>query len=127
MPKTYYLDNNFLNQALRNTSWTPPATVYVALYIVSPGVGGGGTEVSGGSYARQLVTFAAPSNGSTASDIEVLFPIATSNWGTIVAFAFLDAPSGGNMLYFSTLSTPRVVAVSDQVRFPAGQLLCQEA
>jgi hypothetical protein len=39
----------------------------------------------------------------------------------------LDAASGGNMLYFSTLSTPRVVQVSDQVRFPAGQLLCQEA
>ena len=127
MPKTYYLDNNFLNHALRNVAWVPPATVYVALYTVAPGVGGGGTEVAGGSYARQIVTFVSPSNGSTASSADVLFPVATAAWGTVVAFAFLDAASGGNMLYFSTLSTPRVVQVSDQVRFPAGQLLCQEA
>lgn len=126
MPKTYYLDNNVLNAALRGIAFTPPALIYVALYTVIPGVSGGGTEVAGGSYARPTVTFSAPANGQVVSTADVLFPVATALWGTISAFAFLDAPSGGNMLYFGNLSSPRLVDVEDQVRFPGGQLICQE-
>jgi len=126
MPKTYYLDDNFLNAALRGIPFTPPASVYVALYTVAPGVGGGGTEVAGGSYARQTVTLTAPVNGQCSNTADVLFPVASLSWGTIVSFALLDASSGGNMLYFGNLSTPRLVLVSDQVRFPNGQLIVQE-
>lgn len=126
MPKTYYLDDNFINAALRNTAFTPPTTIYVALFTVAPGVGGGGTEVSGGSYARQTVTFSAPSNGQSSNDAEVLFPVATAGWGTVTSFALMDASSGGNMLYFGNLSTPRDVLTSDQIRFPASQLVVQE-
>lgn len=126
MPKTYYLDNNFLNSALRNTPFTPPTTIYVALYTAAPGVGGGGTEVSGGSYARQTVTFSAPSNGQTSNTADILFPVASATWGTIVAFALMDASSGGNMLYFGNLSTPRLVQASDQVKFPSSMLAVTE-
>jgi len=126
MPKTYYLDNNLLNLALRGIPFTPPTSVNVALYTVAPGVSGGGTEVSGGGYGRQLATFTVPASGLVSSTSDVLFPVATAPWGTIVAFAFLDASSGGNMLYFGNLSTPRLVLASDQIRFPAGQLVCQE-
>ena len=65
MPKSTYLDNNMLASALTNTPFTPPVTVYCALYTVIPTISGGGTEVSGFSYARQTVTFAAPSAGQT--------------------------------------------------------------
>lgn len=126
MPKTYYLDNNYLNLSLRGIPFTPPALVYVALYTVAPGVSGGGTEVVGGSYGRQIATFSVPASGQTVTTADVLFPVASAVWGTIVAFAFLDASSGGNMLYFGNLSTSRLILVSDQVRFPAGQLICQE-
>lgn len=126
MPKTYYLDNNFLNLALRGIPFTPPTSVNVALYTVAPGVGGGGTEVVGGGYGRQVATFTVPASGQVISTVDILFPVALATWGTIVAFALLDASSGGNMLYFGNLSTPRLVLASDQVRFPAGQLVCQE-
>lgn len=127
MPKSTYLDNSFINAALRNTAFTPPATVYVALYTVAPGVGGGGTEVSGGSYARQTVVFTAPVGGVSSNTADINFPIASADWGTIVAFALLDASSGGNFLYFGNLSASRQVLTSDQVRFPTGQLICTEA
>lgn len=127
MPKTYYLDNNFLNLALRGIPFVPPTSVNVALYTVAPGVsGGGGTEVVGGGYGRQLATFSAPASGLVSSTSDVLFPVALAPWGTIVAFAFLDASSGGNMLYFGNLSTPRLVLASDQLRFPSGSLVTQE-
>jgi hypothetical protein len=127
MPKTYYLDNNFLNAALRGIPFTPPLAVYVALYTVAPDVSGDGTEVFGGGYDRQIVTFTAPANGQVVTTADVLFPVAAALWGTITSFAFLDAPSGGNMLYFGNLSAARPVDISDQVRFPGGQLICQEA
>jgi len=126
MPKTYYLSDNFVNAALRNTPYTSPALVYVALYTATPTPAGGGTEVSGGGYGRQLVTVTVPVNGQSSNTGEILFPVATATWGTIEAFALLDASAGGNMMYYGTLSTPRLILASDQVRFPAGQLIVQE-
>lgn len=127
MPKTYFLDNSFLNAALRQVAYTSPVAVYVALFTAAPTVAGGGTEVSGGAYARQTVVFTAPVNGQCSNVADVLFPIATSAWGTIVAFGVYDAASGGNLLYFNNLSTPRNVQINDQVRFPSGQLIASEA
>lgn len=127
MPKTYYLDNSFLNAALRQVAYTSPVAVYVALFTAAPGVGGGGTEVSGGAYARQTVVFSAPVNGQCSNVADVLFPIATAAWGTVTAFGIYDASSGGNLLYFNNLSTPRNVQINDQVRYPAGQLIASEA
>lgn len=127
MPKSTYLDTVVLNQALRGIPWSAPSTVYVALYTVAPTASGGGTEVSGGGYARQPVTFNAPVNQTCTSAGAVTFPIATAGYGTVVAFAILDAPTSGNMLYFSPLSASRSILVNDQVSFPAGQLVAVEA
>lgn len=127
MPKTYYLDNSMINAALRATPYTSPIAVYLALFTVSPTVGGGGTEVTGGSYARQPIIWTAPINGQSSNVADALFPVASAAWGTIVAFGVYDASSGGNLLYFNTLSTPRNVQINDQVRFPSGQLIASEA
>jgi hypothetical protein len=127
MPKTYYLDDNFLNAALRGIPFVPPAAVYVALFTSTPDASGVGTEVVGGGYDRQLATFTVPENGEVRSTADVLFPVAQALWGTITSFGFVDAISGGNLLYFGALSSPRLVDVSDQVRFGAGNLLCQES
>lgn len=127
MPKTTYFDDAVLNAALLATPYTSPSNVYVALYTSSPTVGGGGTEVSGGGYARQLATFTTPLSGSTSNSADITFPIASSAWGTVVAFAILDAVSLGNMLYFGSLTASRTVQQNDQIKFPAGQLTVTES
>jgi hypothetical protein len=127
MPKSTYLDNNFLNAALRNTPYTPPVSVHLALYLIAPGVGGGGTEVSGAGYSRQPVTFSAPVGGQCSNTADINFPVALADWGTVTAFGLLDNSSGGNLLYFGNLSSPRFIAASDQAKFPTGQLVTQES
>ena len=53
-----YLENALINATLRNTSYTSPSTVYVGLFTTDPTDAGSGTEVSGGSYARESTTIA---------------------------------------------------------------------
>ena len=62
-----YLENALINVTLRATGYTAPTTVYVALYTSDPTDADTGTECSGTSYARQAVTFGAPSNGSVVT------------------------------------------------------------
>lgn len=120
MSKTNFLENELLDHVLRNSAYTPPATVYLALFTAAPGETGGGTEVSGGSYARQSCAFDVAASGATQNTSEVAFPVATGNWGTITHFAVFDASSGGNMLYYGALAASKTINTDDQFKFAAG-------
>ena len=56
-----YLENALINATLRATTYTSPATVYVALFTTDPTDANSGTEVTGGGYARTAVSFATAS------------------------------------------------------------------
>jgi hypothetical protein len=105
-----YLANAMVNATLRNTSYTSPATVYVALYSTAPTASTSGTELTGNSYSRQSVTFSAPSAGSASSNVAVSFGPATgNNWATVRGMAIVDASSSGNILYFQTTTSQNVL------------------
>jgi hypothetical protein len=126
MAKSNYLEVNILNHVLRATPYSAPAGVYLAAYTSAPTDAGGGAEVSGGAYTRQTLTFGSPSGNQVANDADVLFPIATSSWGTVVHFGIFDAPAAGNLLYHTSLSAPRTIVSGDQLRVPIGQLVVAE-
>lgn len=127
MSKSNFLETVLLNHVLRNIPYTPPATVYLALFTTIPAEDGtGGVEVSGGSYARQSVAFNPPVLNQVVNAGDVTFPTATAAWGTITSFALMDAASGGNYLYIANLTAPRTVGISDVIKFPAGQLIASE-
>ena len=117
-----YLENALVNATLRNTSYTSPATVYVALYTTDPTDADTGTEVSGNGYARQSVTFGAPSNGASTNSAAVEFPQATGSWGTVAYIGLRDASSGGNLLYHSPLDASKTISTGDVFRISAGNL-----
>lgn len=135
-----YLENKILDQLLRGIAYTWPTTVYVALLTAAPNDAGGGTEVSGGSYARVAVTSATTAwnntqgnttGASTGTDgtIEnattITFPTPTAGWGTVTHFAVYDAASGGNLLFQAALSVSKTINNGDAVSFAAGQLSLQ--
>jgi len=128
---TDYLEEELLDHVFRNSSYSSPATVYLALFTTATADAGTGTEVSGGSYARQSITFGATADVSGAMQIanssDITFPVATANWGTITHAAIYDALSAGNMLVHTALSVSRTVNTSDQVKFEAGDLKVQLA
>lgn len=117
-----YAEDLLVNALLRGTSFTAPATPYVALFVSDPGEAGAGTEVSGGAYTRKAATFAAPSNGVTETTADLVFNQATADWGTVGYFAIFDASTGGNMLFHGALVTPKTIEIDDQFNIPAGNL-----
>lgn len=116
-----YLENKILLHVLSNTSYTSPTTVYLSLHTADPTDAGTGTEVSGGSYARQ--SFASTISGNAASNTSAIeFPTATGSWGTIGWVGVWDNVSGGNLLFHGALTTSKTIASGDVFRVPAGDL-----
>ena len=102
-------------------SATRPTEWHVALYTVAPDDTGGGTEVSGGAYARQSATFTV--SGNTASNSGALeYPTATAPYGTVTAVGVFDAATVGNLIAYATLTTSKTIDTGDVLRLPAGDL-----
>ena len=118
-----YLENALLNEVFRNVGYAPVATVYVELYTATPNDAGGGTAVTGGSYARTAVTFGAASAGSINNSVDVTFPTASADWGTVTSFGVFDASSAGNLLVWGPLVSNKTVFNGDIFKFLAGQLV----
>jgi hypothetical protein len=117
-----YLENALINATLRNTSYTSPSTIYVALYTSDPTDANTGTEVSGGSYARTSVTFGAPSNGASLSNADCTFPQATASWGTVGWIGLMDASTSGNLLYHTALDASKAIDSGDIFKIASGSL-----
>lgn len=117
-----YLENKILDHVLRNVSYTSPTTVYVGLFTSDPTDAGTGTEVSGGSYARQVLSVTTASDGITTSSADVTFPQATGSWGTISHIGLLDALSSGNLLMHTPLTTSKTIETGDILKINTGSL-----
>jgi hypothetical protein len=117
---TNYLENKLIDHFLGTTSYTMPADVYVALFTVAPSDAAGGTEVTGGSYARQIATFTAASSGATSNDSNIDFTGMPAT--TTVAIGIFDALTTGNMLLYGTLTTNKTTDAGDTLRIATGDL-----
>lgn len=104
-----FLENELLDHAFRNSAYTPAATIYMALYTAAPTDAGGGTEVTGGGYARQTCTFGtAASGGSISNTAAVSWTASGANYGDVLAIGLFDASTAGNLLAWDTITTATV-------------------
>ena len=119
---TDYLENALLNHVFRNTAMTSPTTVYLGLYSVAPTDSSAGTELTGNGYARQAITFGAPSPAGTINNsATVTFTASGGAWSAAIAAAISDASSGGNQLVYGSI-TSVTLADGDSVQFTANNI-----
>jgi hypothetical protein len=127
--KSDYLENKFIDWLLRGQTFTAPTNVYIGLYTAAPTDAGGGTEVTGGSYARVTVasslanwagtqsagstTASSGTGGQTSNNGAITFPSPTGNWGTVTHFGIFDASTSGNLLYWAALTASKTVNNGD--------------
>jgi len=122
--------NSILDQSFGAVAFTPPVTVFVALFttaLTDYGAGSGGVEATGGSYARSSVTnnltnFPAAASRAKANGTAVNFVTPTAAWGTVVAFGYRDALAAGNWLGGGDLTTNQTISSGNTVQFAIGAL-----
>lgn len=114
-----YSAGNVLAYLVGKTAMPALPSTFVALFTTAPtsDAGTGGTEVSGGSYARKSTAgtdwntpTASAGNPEPTTTPELIsnvntitFVTATANWGTVQAFGVYDASSAGNLLFWDYL------------------------
>ncbi len=114
-----YLEAQIINRWLRNTAGAAvPANVYIALFTAAPTDAGGGTEVTGGAYARATVSttggFGAPTTGGLTDNLAAItFAAPTANWGIVTHVGIFDALTAGNLLFHGALTASKVINNGD--------------
>lgn len=110
---TNYTENKILNTFL-GVSFVGVSSTYLELLTSQPSDdGSGATPVAYSGYTRQPVAFSVPASMSGnigfQNSAEVVFPQADADSGTVTWVAVYDSESGGNMLFYAPLNTPKVI------------------
>lgn len=132
-----FWENELIDHLFRARSYTAPSAMHFALFTAAPGEAGGGTEVSGGSYAR--VSYApgfanfegtngettdvdsAGTGGATQNINAITFASPSANWGVVSHMGAFSASSGGDLYTYGALTASKTVNNGDAApNFPAG-------
>lgn len=133
-----FLENKLIDQIFRAQAAPTTSTLHVGLLTAAPSDTGGGTEVSGNSYARASVTSSlanwagtqstgsttasSGTGGATSNNNAITFPTPSGTWGTVTHFGIYDASTSGNLLFYGALTISKTINNGDTVSFPAGSL-----
>lgn len=116
-----WLSAALLNATLRNTAFSSPSTVYLALYTSDPTPADTGAEINGEGYKRVPITFTAPKledgKQTARNTADVEFPIAGADWGTVTHVGVRTAATGGNLLWSNPVPNPRTILSGDKPKF----------
>lgn len=109
-----------LDWILGLSSTAPTTPMKVALVTAAGSDTTAGTEVTGGSYARQTLTVGAASAGATSNSADLVF--AGMPAATVVGVEIWDSAGSPVRLWYGALAASRTVAAGDDLRILAGEL-----
>lgn len=132
MSTSDYLEDAILNHILSATGYASPnATLHLALFVADPTdanitANEVETTVLDTAYARQPISFAAASGGTSASSNAQTFAAVIYGSGAadynVTHFAIYDALTVGNLLYHNALSAPINRQASKALLFDTGNI-----
>ena len=98
----------------------PTTPLKVALVTAAGSDTAAGTEVTGGSYARQNLAVAAAVGGATSNSADLVFTGMPA--ATVVGVEIWDSAGTPVRLWYGALTASRTVAAGDELRLVAGAL-----
>ena len=121
-----FLEAELRKHIFRTGSYTKPTDLTFHLYTAAPGEAGGGTEVTGGSYAAVSRppldanwTAASGTNGLTDNAADITYAAPTANWGVVTHVAVKDQVP--NFLFHGALTQSKTINNGDAApKFPTG-------
>ncbi|MFW5438739.1 phage tail fiber protein [Paenibacillus apiarius] len=127
MNLSHYYAGAILEATFRGVAYAFPSKVYIALYTTNPTAVDTGQEVTGGAYQRLEVPYANViiENGKKTikNSADIVFSVATADWGAVTHAGIRDAASGGNLLIFGALKSPRSILAGDRFRIMENELV----
>ena len=109
--------NNMLNGSLgTGTAFSAPTTpMKLALDTANGTATAAGTEVTGGSYARQTITFSAASAGATSNSAQINFTSMPA--ATVTGVEIYDSAGTPVRKWFGALTTSKTTSAGDTISF----------
>jgi hypothetical protein len=113
-------EDRALNWLTGNSTTAPTLPLKVALVTANGTDSAAGTEVTGGSYTRQNITFAASSGGTAANATDVTFTGLPA--ATIVGIELWDSAGTPVRWWHGPLTANRTTQAGDELRLAAGDV-----
>lgn len=134
MPFTNNYANNILNYAFAKTaSLTAPSAVYIGLTTNDPEADGGTfNEISGGGYARVLISqkgesfpnvIGSASNRAITNPYQINWYKATADWPRVNGFILSSSPTVGetsNVFFYGALDLDAAIKAAGGLLVEAG-------
>jgi hypothetical protein len=114
------IENQLLDALVGTTAYTVTTPIKLALVTANGSDSAAGTEVTGGSYARQTIAFDAASSGEIENNAAISFTGMPAV--TVVGIEFYDNAGSPKRLAYGALTASRTVTAGDTVQFAIGAI-----
>ncbi len=113
--------SRLLDASLGTAAYTAPTTpMKLALETATGTNSAPGTEVTGGSYARQNITFGAASNGSASNSNAITFTAMPA--ATVTGLEIYDSAGSPRRSWVGALTASKTVAAGDSLSCAIGSI-----
>lgn len=114
------IENQLLDALFGNASFSVTGDIKLALMTANGDDASAGTEVTGGSYARQTIVFDSAASGATQNTSAISFTGMPA--ATVVGIEIYDSAGSPKRLMYGALTTSRTVTAGDTVQFAIGAI-----
>jgi hypothetical protein len=114
------IENQLLDALVGTTAYTVTTPIKLALVTANGDDATAGTEVSGGSYARQTIAFDAAASGEIENNAAISFTGMPAC--TVVGIEFYDNAGSPKRLAYGALTVSRTITAGDTVQFAIGTI-----
>jgi hypothetical protein len=114
------IENALLDALVGTTPWTVTTPIMLRLYTATGTDAAEGTEVTGGTYTRQQITFGGASGGAISNNSvlnSTLMPACTVN-----GIELWSSDGTPKRLAYGNLSSPKTVAAGDTLQFASSSI-----
>ena len=114
------IENQLLDALVGTTAYTVTTPIKLALVTTNGDDATAGTEVTGGSYARQTIAFDAAASGQIANNASISFTGMPAV--TVVGIELYDSALTPKRLACGALTVSRTITAGDTVQFASSAI-----
>lgn len=114
------IENQLLDALVGTSAYSVTTPIKLALVTANGSDSAAGTEVTGGSYARQTIAFDAASGGSIDNNAAISFTGMPAC--TVVGIEIYDSAGSPKRLAYGPLTASRTVTSGDTVQFASSAI-----